>query len=93
MRKHMHHILEELQEHLPYTIFSAVTGLYILSSSMNPVYHYDLVSAMETFLRNKCTNTSFLDKYQLSVIYAEADNQNLTKIHENVYLYPGVKET
>jgi len=72
--------------------FSAVTGLYILSSSMNPVYRYDLVPAMETFLREKCTNTSFLDKYQLSVIYGDADNQNLTKIHENLYLYPGLQE-
>jgi hypothetical protein len=72
--------------------FSAVTGLYILSSSMNPVYRYDLVPKMETFLKEKCTNTSFLDKYKLSIIYGNADNDNLTKIHENVYLYPGLKE-
>ena len=71
--------------------FSAITGLYILSSSMNPVYRYDLVPAMETFLRDKCINTSFLDKYQLSVIYGDADNENLTKIHEKVYLYPGLR--
>lgn len=67
--------------------FSAITGLYILSSSMNPVYRYDLAPAMETFLQDKCTNTSFLDKYKLSVIYGDADNTNLTKIYENVYLY------
>jgi hypothetical protein len=48
---------------------------------------------METFLREKCTNTSFLDKYQLSVIYGETYNQNLTKICEKVYLYPGLTET
>jgi len=59
---------------------------------MNPVYRYDLVPAMETFLRDKCINTSFLDKYQLSVIYGDADNRNLTKIYENVYLYPGLQE-
>jgi hypothetical protein len=73
--------------------FSAVTGLYILSSRMNPVYRYDLVPKMETFLREKCTNTSFLDTYKLSVIYGDADNKNLTKISENVYLYTGVRET
>jgi hypothetical protein len=73
--------------------FSAVTGLYIISSSMNPVYGYNLVGKMETFLQEKCRNTSFLDKYHLSVIYGDADNANLTKIHENVYLYPRVSET
>ena len=72
--------------------FSAVTGLYILSSSMNPVYNYHLVPTMETFLRDKCRNTSFLDTYKLSVIYGDADNENLTKIHENVYLYQGIAE-
>lgn len=72
--------------------FSAVTGLYILSSSMNPVYRYDLVPQMEQFLAEKCRNTSFLDKYNLSVIYGDADNQNLTKIHDKVYLYSGLTE-
>lgn len=67
--------------------FSAVTGLYILSSSMNPVYRYDLVPQMETFLQDKCRNTTFLDKYKLSVIYGDADNENLTKIYDRVYLY------
>jgi hypothetical protein len=70
--------------------FSAVTGLFIISSSMNPVYRYDLVPPMETFLREKCVNTSFLGTYKLSVIYGDADNANLTKIYEKVYLYPGV---
>jgi hypothetical protein len=57
------------------------------------VYHYDFVSTMETFLKEKCTNTSFLDTYQLSVIYGDADNRNLTKIHDQVYLYQGLQET
>jgi hypothetical protein len=48
---------------------------------------------METFLAEKCTNTSFLDKYKLSIIYGDADNQNLTKIHDKVYLYPRIWET
>ena len=47
---------------------------------------------METFLAEKCINTSLLDKYHLSVIYGNADNENLTKIHENVSLYPGGKD-
>jgi len=72
--------------------FSAITGLYILTSSMNPVYRYDLAPKMETFLAEKCRNTSFLDDYKLSVIYGDADNQNLTKIHDHVYLYPELKE-
>ncbi|HUT00132.1 MAG TPA: hypothetical protein VMY59_07445, partial [Candidatus Thermoplasmatota archaeon] len=73
--------------------FTVVTGLYTISSSMSPLYGYNLVEKMETFLREKCTNTSFLDKYKLSIIYGNADNDNLTKIHENVYLYPGLEET
>jgi hypothetical protein len=73
--------------------FSAVTGLYIISSNMNPIYSYDLVENMKTFLREKCINTSFLDKYQISVIYGEATNTNLTKIYDKVYLYQGLKET
>jgi hypothetical protein len=56
------------------------------------VYHYDFVSTMETFLKEKYRNTSFLDTYQLSVIYGDADNTNLTEIYDNVYLYPGVQE-
>jgi len=73
--------------------FSAVTGLYILSSSMNPLYHYELHQQMETFLKNNCMNTSFLDTYHLSVIYGDAINTNLTKIYEKVYLYPGLVDT
>jgi hypothetical protein len=72
--------------------FSAVTGIYIISSSMNPIYDYELHTKMETFLREKCTNTSFLDTHHLSVIYGEATNMNLTKIHEMVFLYPGLTE-
>jgi len=68
--------------------FSAVTGLYTISSSMNPVYGYNLVGKMDAFLQDKCRNTSFLDTYHLSVIYGDADNTNLTKIHDHVYLYP-----
>jgi hypothetical protein len=72
--------------------FSAVTGLYIISSSMNPVYGYGLVGQMQTFLQDHCRNTSFLDKYQLSVIYGNAQNTNLTMIHKQVYLYPGARQ-
>jgi hypothetical protein len=59
---------------------------------MNPLYGYELHEKMDTFLREKCTNTSFLDTYHLSVIYGDAENSNLTKIHETVYLYPGLSE-
>jgi hypothetical protein len=73
--------------------FAAVTGLYIISSSMNPLYGYDLHEQMDTFLHEKCTNTSFLETYHLSVIYGDATNTNLTKIHDEVYLYPGLKKS
>jgi hypothetical protein len=73
--------------------FTVVTGMYTISSRMSPLYGYDLSGKMEIFLQEKCRNTSFLDRYQLSVIYGDADNTNLTKIHNHVYLYPGIKET
>lgn len=73
--------------------FSAATGLYTISSSMNPVYGYELAEKMQTFLQEKCTNTSFLVTYHLSVIYGDATNSNLTKIHDQVYLYPGLPKT
>jgi hypothetical protein len=73
--------------------FSAVTGIYTISSIMNPLYGYELNGKMHTFLKEKCTDTSFLDTYKLSVIYGEVLNTNLTKIHDQVYIYPGLIET
>ncbi|GAG99962.1 unnamed protein product, partial [marine sediment metagenome] len=48
---------------------------------------YELHREFEQFLNNNCDNTSFLDKYGISVVYGQCDNQNLTKIYPNVYLY------
>ncbi len=73
--------------------FSAVTGLHIISSTMNPVYGYNVHTQMETFLSEGCSNIAFLDKFHLSVIYGDATNTNLTKIYTNVYLYPGLSYT
>jgi hypothetical protein len=72
--------------------FSAVTGLYIICSTMNPIYGYDLHPQMELFLSQGCTNTAFLDKYKLTVLYCQATNTNLTKIHDQVYIYPGLNK-
>jgi len=47
---------------------------------------------MDTFLREKYTNTSFLDTYRIGVVYGDVINTNLTKIHDQVYLYPGLLE-
>ena len=72
---------------------SAITGLYIISSTMHPIYGYQLHSEMEKFLREKCTDTNFLDKHRISVVICEeCNNSNLTKIHENIYIYPGLYE-
>jgi hypothetical protein len=71
--------------------FSAITGLYIISSTMSPIYGYNLHSEVEQFLRDQCKNTSFLQKYDISVIYSsDCDNKNLTVVYPNVYLYPGL---
>jgi PKD repeat protein len=73
--------------------FSAITGLYILSSTMHPTYGYNLHTDMEKFLNEKCINISFLEKYQLSVIYGHCNNEYSEEVYENVYLYRGVPPT
>lgn len=70
--------------------FSAVTGLYIVSSTMHPIYGYDLHTQMEKFLNDKCVDTSFLDEHKISVIYGDCTNNNLTMIYPQVYLYYGL---
>jgi len=72
--------------------FTVMTGVCTISSSMFPSYGYELHTEMETFLQEQCTNTNFLDAYHLSVIYGDAVNTNLTKIHDHVFLYPGLLE-
>jgi hypothetical protein len=68
--------------------FSAVTGLYIVTSSMHPLLRYTLHNTMEEFLADRCRNTSFLLKYGIRVVYGSSNNSNLTMIHPKVYLYP-----
>lgn len=68
--------------------FSTITGLYIVSSSMHPIHGYSLHTEVETFLSNKCVDTNFLERYGISVVYSSCDNDNLTMIYPNVYLYP-----
>jgi len=70
--------------------FSAITGLYIISSSMHPVYGINLQNQMKKFLNEKCGKTSFLEQHRLSIIYGHCDNEYLTEIYENVFLYYGI---
>lgn len=72
--------------------FSAVTRLYMVSSSMHPIYGYSLHTEMEKFLSEKCVDTSFLKKYKISVVYGSCNNDNLTMVYPNVYLYPSLYE-
>ena len=71
--------------------FSAVTGLYMVSSSMHPIHGYGLHTEMEKFLNEKCVDTGFMDQHKISVVYTTScNNSNLTMIYPNVYLYPGL---
>jgi hypothetical protein len=67
--------------------FSAITGLYIVTSSWHPVIRYDLTDAMESFFADQGRNTTFLKKYRITVIYGSCDNRNLTMIYPQVYLF------
>ncbi|MFA5102678.1 MAG: hypothetical protein WC525_05950 [Candidatus Thermoplasmatota archaeon] len=44
-------------------------------------------------MRKTRSNTNIFDTDRLSVISRDADNQNLTKIHEKVHRYLVLKET
>lgn len=73
--------------------FSAITGLYTISSTMHPLYGYELHIDMGKFLNEKCVNTSFLEQHGLSVIYGHCDNEYSEEVYENVYLYGGMPPT
>jgi hypothetical protein len=71
--------------------FSALTGLYIVSSNMHPLHGYSLHEDMSNFLKNKCIDTDFMNKYEISIVYTtNCKNDNLTMIYPNVYIYPGL---
>jgi len=67
--------------------FSAITGLYILTSSMHPVIRDWFWGDMESFLANRCRDTTFLTRNGITVIYGSCDNSNLTMIYPQVYLF------
>jgi len=71
-------------------VFSAVTGIYTISSSTWPRYGKDKSSDMYKFLLDGCKNISFLARYGLSVIYDECNCSNLTKIHDKTFLFYGI---
>lgn len=73
--------------------FSAITRLYIVTTSMHPLISYDMHTEMERFLNQNCTNIDFLEQNQISIIYGPCNNPNLTEIYENVYLYKGTPPT
>ncbi len=73
--------------------FSAITRLYIVSSTMHPIPGYKYHQEVSAFLDNGCIDTSFLEKYDVSVVYnKQCNNENLTMIYPNVYLYAGLHE-
>ena len=67
--------------------FSAITGLNIISSNMHPIYGIKRQYEVKRFLNDKCRDTSFLNKYKIGLVYGKCENENLTKVYENVYLY------
>ncbi|MCK5346203.1 MAG: hypothetical protein KAR20_22490, partial [Candidatus Heimdallarchaeota archaeon] len=73
--------------------FAAVSGLYVVSSTMSPIYGYNLHTEVEQFLDGGCVNISFLHEHDVSVIYSSnCNNKNFTMIYPNVYIYPGLYE-
>lgn len=71
--------------------FSAVTRLYIVSSTMHPIPGYKYHQDVESFLSNCCENESFFKEFDVSVVYTTGccTNQNLNEIYPNVYIVSG----
>ena len=68
--------------------FSAITRLYIVSSTMHPIPGYKHHQEVSAFLNNGCTDTSFLETFDVSVVYnTNCNNENLTMIYPHVYIY------
>ena len=69
--------------------FCAVSNLYIVSSSMSPLYGYSRSEEVLSFLSNCCQDESFLTEFDVSVVYTTSccNNSNFTMIHPNVYIY------
>jgi len=68
--------------------FAAVTGMYIVSSSMHPKLYETLWLDMYNFVEKNCSNTAFLDNHKISVVYGNCNNNdNLTMVYPGVYVY------
>lgn len=70
--------------------FCAVSGLYVVSSSMSPLYGYGNAKKVTSFLSNCCIDEGFLKNFTISVVYTTSccNNENLTEVYPNVYIYP-----
>jgi hypothetical protein len=68
--------------------FSAITRLYIVSSIMHPIPGYRHRREVYSFLSGCCVDDSFLEKFDVSVVYTRGccTNENLTMIYPNVYI-------
>ncbi|MGC9308289.1 MAG: LamG-like jellyroll fold domain-containing protein [Thermoplasmatota archaeon] len=72
--------------------FSAISGVYTLSSNFHPRYGRQLAVAMDVFLNNRAVNTSFLERYDIGVVYDPlgVNNSHLSEVYQYTYLYRGV---
>jgi len=70
--------------------FSAITRLYIVSSTMHPIPGYKHHKEVSAFLNNGCVDTSFLEDFDVSIVYNNKCNtQDLTMIYPQVYIFSG----
>ena len=65
--------------------FSEITGVYIVSSSMHPVYQQVSWDDMKGFPNTGCGNSSFLEWYGLNVVYGGCDASVVTKVYNDVF--------
>lgn len=70
--------------------FSSVTGVHTICSNFLPRYGTNIEDEMKKFLSDEGKDTDFLEKYDLSIVYGNCKNENLSEVYSNVYLYYGV---
>ena len=70
--------------------FSSVTGVHTICSNFWPKYGTGIEDDMKKFLSDEGKDTGFLEKYDLSIVYGNCKNENLSEVYSNVYLYYGI---
>ncbi|MDD5778959.1 MAG: hypothetical protein PHU95_05890, partial [Candidatus Thermoplasmatota archaeon] len=69
--------------------FSAVTGVYTVSSTFWPKYRMELKNEVRGFLASNGSHPSFAEDWDIGVVMADMNSSLMHRVHEGVCLYYG----